>query len=128
MKAGLVAALVSGVPSTAYNVARGRDPLQATKAAGTLLVPETAPPWALVGAAVTVHFAISLAWAALLDRALPERNRVAWGAAAGLAIAVFDLGVVARRYPAIRALPTLPQLADHALFGAMVAWVGRGRA
>ena len=34
--------------------------------------------------------------------------------------AALDLGVVARRYPAIRALPQGPQWADHLLFGAVV--------
>ncbi len=122
MKAGLLAAAVSGLPSTAYNLATGRDPLEATKAAGTLLLGEDARPWALVGAALPVHLAVSLFWATLLERTLPSRKRVLWGAGAGLAIAALDLGVVGRRIPAIRALPMLPQLADHALFGATAAW------
>jgi hypothetical protein len=116
----LVAAVVSGLPSTLYSVAAGRDPLEATKAAGTIVLGEEAPPWALVAAAIPAHLALSWLWAQVLERTLPERNRVAWGAAGGLAIAAFDLGVVGRRYPAIRALPRAPQLADHALFGAIV--------
>jgi hypothetical protein len=128
VKAGLVAAIVSGAPSTAHAFATGRDPLGATKAAGTLVLGEDAPPWALVAAAAPTHLAISLFWAAVLERALPARNRVAWGAAAGLAIAALDLGVVGRRFPALRRLPLVPQLADHALFGAVVgALSGRGR-
>jgi hypothetical protein len=120
LRAGVVAAVVSGAPSTAYSLAAGRDPLEATKAAGTLVLGEDAPPWALVLAAAPAHLAISLVWAAILERALPARNRAALGAAGGLAIAAFDLGVVGRRYPAIRRLPLLPQLADHAVFGAVV--------
>jgi hypothetical protein len=127
VRAGLVAAAVSGVPSTAYNVAVGRDPLEATKAAGTLVLSDTAPTWALVAAAAPVHLALSLGWAAALERALPHRRRLFWGAVGGLAIAAIDLGLVGRRYPAIRALPLAPQLADHALFGLTVAWVGRDR-
>jgi hypothetical protein len=127
VKAGLVAAVVSGLPSTLASMAAGRDPLEATKAAGTLLLPEDAPPLALVAAACPVHFAVSLGWAAVLERTLPRRNRVLAGAAAGLAIAALDLGIVGRRFPAIRALPLGPQLADHALFGATVAWVSRDR-
>jgi hypothetical protein len=84
------------------------------------VLPEDAPGWALVAAAVPAHLAISLVWAAILQRALPRRRRVVWGAVGGLAIAAFDLGVVARRYPAVRRLPLVPQLADHALFGATV--------
>jgi hypothetical protein len=127
VKAGLVAAVVSGLPSTVASVAAGRDPLEATKAAGTLVLPEDAPPLALVAAAVPVHLAVSLGWAAVLERTLPRRNRVLAGAAAGLAIAAFDLGIAGRRFPAIRGLALGPQLADHALFGATVAWVSRDR-
>ena len=43
------------------------------------------------------------------------------GAVAGLVIAAFDLGVVGRRYPAIKALPAIPQCGDHMAFGALVA-------
>ena len=127
MRAGLVAAAVSGLPSTAYAVAAGRDPLEATKAAGTLLLGEDASTLALVTAAAPVHLALSLGWAAVLERALPARGRVLWGALGGLAIAALDLGVVGRRVPAIRALPLGPQLADHALFGATVAALSRGQ-
>ena len=127
MKAGLVAAIVSGAPSTVHALATGRDPLEATRAAGTLVLGDDAPPWALVLAAAPTHLAISLFWAAVLERVLPPRKRVAWGAAAGLAIAALDLGVVGRRFPAIRRLPLVPQLADHAVFGAVVALSGRGR-
>jgi hypothetical protein len=120
MRAWVVAALASGLPSTLYAVATGRDPLEATKAAGTLLLPATAPPAALVAAAAPAHLALSWFWASVLERSLPRTSRTAWGVAGGLAIAALDLGVVGRRYPAVRALPLVPQLADHALFGAIV--------
>lgn len=119
MRAALVAAAVSGAPSTAYALATRRDPLEATRAAGTLLVPGDAPAFVQVVAAAPVHLGLSFFWTAVLERSLPRRNRAAWGAVAGLAIAALDLGVVGRRYPAIRRLPLPPQLADHALFGAV---------
>jgi hypothetical protein len=125
MNAGLVAAAVSGAPSTAYSVAAGRDPLEATRAAGTILVGERAPAWAQVAAAAPVHLAVSLFWAAVLEQTLPRERRLLWGAAGGLAIAAVDLGVIGRRFPAIRALPLVPQLLDHALFGAVVGAVSR---
>jgi uncharacterized protein YcfJ len=125
MKAGLVAAAVSGAPSTAYALAAGRDPLEATKAAGTLLVGRRAPAWAQVVAAAPVHLTLSLGWAAVLERALPRERRVLWGAVGGLAIAALDLGLIGRRVPAIRALPLAPQVADHALFGAVVGALSR---
>jgi hypothetical protein len=123
----LAAAIVSGVPSTAYAVVTGRDPLEATKAAGALVVGEDAPRPVQVAAAAPVHLAVSLFWGELLVRALPRRRRALWGAVAGLGIAALDLGVVGRRFPAIRRLPLGPQLADHALFGAVVGALSRGR-
>jgi hypothetical protein len=125
VRATLVAAAVSGLPSTAYALATGRDPLEATKAAGAMVVGEDARPLVRVAAAAPVHLAVSLFWGTLLERSLAQRRRVVWGAAAGLAIAGLDLGVVGRRFPAIRRLPLAPQLADHVLFGATVAHLSR---
>jgi hypothetical protein len=42
---------------------------------------------------------------------------------AGLAIAALDLGLVGRHRPLIRALPLLPQVADHVAFGAVAGTV-----
>jgi hypothetical protein len=123
VKPWLAAASVSGLPSTAYSLAAGRDPLEATKAAGTLVLGEGAPPLALVAAALPTHLALSFAWAAVLERTLPRRRRVLWGSVAGLAIAALDLAVIGRRYPAIRRLALVPQLADHVLYGVSVALV-----
>jgi hypothetical protein len=125
VRATLVAAAVSGLPSTAYALATGRDPLEATKAAGAMVVGEDARPLVRIAAAAPVHVAVSLFWGTLLERSLAPRRRVVWGAAAGLAIAGLDLGVVGRRFPAIRRLPLAPQLADHVLFGATVAHLSR---
>ena len=73
-----------------------------------------------------VHLALSLGWALVLARALPRRRPTLEGAAAGLAIAALDLGLLGRRLPAIRALPVLPQVADHVAYGAVVgAILGR---
>ncbi len=118
--AGLAGAALSGAPSTLHALATGRDPLAATLAAGALLAGERSRPAVRLAAAVPVHLALSLGWAALLARVLPKRRTVAWGAAAGLAIAVLDLGLVGRRHRSIRALPLAPQVADHVLFGAIV--------
>jgi len=127
LAAGALAGQVSGAPSTAYALATGRDPLEATLAAGSLLLPGETRQGRLLLAAGPVHLAISLGWALLLQRALPRRPTLLAGALAGLGIAALDIGVVGRRFPRIRALPLLPQLADHALYGATVAAVLRGR-
>jgi hypothetical protein len=120
VKAWHVNAALSGVPSTAHALATGRDPLEATRAAGSLLVGERASAPVLVAAALPAHLALSWFWASVLEQALPGRRRIAWGAIAGLAIAALDLGAIGRRYPAIRRLPLAPQLADHVAFGAIV--------
>lgn len=122
---GAVAAVVSGVPSTLHALASGRSPLEAARAAGTLVLADDAPSWRLLAAAGPVHVALSLGWGAVLGVALPRRHPVAAGAAAGLAIAALDLGVVGRRFPRIRALRGLPQVADHLAYGAAVGFVVR---
>jgi hypothetical protein len=128
MAAGAVAAVVSGVPSTLWALRAGGDPLEATLAAGSLLLPRETRRGRLLAAAVPVHLALSFSWGVVLARVLPERRTVAAGTAAGLAIAALDLGVIGRRVPRVRSLSTLPQLTDHAVFGATVgAVLGRRR-
>ena len=125
--AGAFAAVVSGAPSTLYALATGRDPLEATVAAGSLLLPRERRRGRLILAAAPVHGAISLGWALVLARILRARPSVVAGMGAGLAIALVDLGVLGRRFPRIRALPGPPQVADHLAYGATVAAVLRRR-
>jgi hypothetical protein len=119
LRAAAWAAVLSGAPSTLHALATGRDPLAATAAAGSILLPHETSRIRLVAAAVPVHVAVSLGWTLALDRAGVRTARV--GALAGLAIAALDLGVAGRCFPRVRALPLLPQLADHALIGAIAA-------
>ena len=123
LRAGAVAGALSGVPSTVHAVATGRSPFDALRAAGTLLLADDAPPSAQAAAGVFAHGAISLGWGVVLAAVLPRRRTVVWGALAGLGVAGLDLGVLGRRWPRIRALPTLPQVADHIAFGALVGAV-----
>jgi hypothetical protein len=113
------AAALSGIPSTLHALATGRDPLEAVYAAGSIVLPAESSRVRLAAAAVPLHLALSLGWTVVLERAGVRGARS--GAFAGLAIAALDLGVVGGRFPRVRALPLLPQLADHALFGAIVA-------
>lgn len=117
VRAGLIAAVLSGAPSTAHALATGRDPLLATRAAGTLVPGRVPDPLA----GLIAHTVLSTGWTTVLA-ALARRHRlgVGGGAAAGVLIAALDLGVVGRRYPAIRALPALPQWLDHVVFGAVL--------
>jgi hypothetical protein len=126
VRAAAVAGALSGVPSTAWALARHGDPLAPTWAAGRLLAPGTPPGPRLLGAATVVHGAVSLGWTAVLAAVLPHRRRVATGAAGGVAIAALDLGVarLCRRDPrfaAVARLPLGPQVADHVAFGVIAA-------
>jgi hypothetical protein len=120
LRAGAVAAVFSGAPSTVHALMTGRDPLEATRAAGSVLLRGETRRLPLVAAALPVHLALSLAWAVVLDRAGVRGARA--GAVAGLAIAALDLGLVGRQIPRVQALPLLPQLADHAAYGAIVGF------
>lgn len=100
--------------------------LEATEAAGTILLPDETRRSRLLPAAAGVHLALSLLWAQVLAMSLPRRHQVLWGAAAGLGIGTLDLLVLGRRWSKIGELPVLPQLADHVAFGAIVAWVLEG--
>ena len=113
-----VAAAGSGLPSTLHALAVGADPLAAVRAAATLLPVRTGHPLA---GGVVAHLGVSGFWGALLAR-LPRRHPAAWGALAGAGIALVDLELVGRRYPAIRALPRGPQVADHVAFGTLLGW------
>jgi hypothetical protein len=116
-RAALVAGTLSGLPSTAHALVRGRSPLAATRAAGLLL----GQPSVLRGG--LAHVALTAWWTWVLQALLPRRHEVAWGTAAGAGIAAFDLGLARARWPAIAALPTGPQVADHLAFGALVGAV-----
>ena len=117
LRAAAWAAALSGIPSTAHALVTGRDPLEAVYAAGTILLPRETRRHLLVVAAVPVHLALSLGWTVALDRAGIRSAR--GGAIAGLVGAALDLGVVGSRLPRIRALPLVPQIVDHAAFGAI---------
>lgn len=128
LAAGVVAAVLSGIPSTAHALARGRPLLEATRAAGRLAAPDATGLRALV-AAGGIHVALSLGWGVALSAVLPRGREVVGGAVAGLAIAGLDLGagsrLLGRRGDAVRRLPQLPQVADHLAFGVTVGVVLR---
>jgi hypothetical protein len=93
--AWLAATLLSGIPSTLYAVATGRDAMEATRAAAAMF-PLSGN---VVIDAALVHTAVSLFWAALLG--------------------ILDLRVIAPRFfPEVAALELWPQMADHLMWGA----------
>jgi hypothetical protein len=123
LAAGAVAAVVSAAPSTVWALLARRDPLEATLAAGSIVLPEETRRSRLVLAAAPVHLALSIGWAGVLARVLPRGREARAGALAGLGIAALDLGVAGQVFPRVRALPLLPQLADHVVYGATVGHV-----
>lgn len=127
VRAGLVAGVLSGAPSTLHAVVTGGDPLAATVAAGSILLRGETRRGRLMAAAVPVHFGLSVAWGVVLGALLPPRRTVGYGLLAGAAIAAADLGVVGRRLPMIRALPVAPQVLDHLAYGAVAGWLLAGR-
>jgi hypothetical protein len=122
VEATAVATLVSAAPSTAWSFASSgdlraviSDGLRATRAAGVLIPPGGTS----LRRGVIAHVVVSVLVGQLLARIVPDRHPVIWGAVAGLVIGIFNLGVIGRRYPALRELPLGPQLADNMAFGAL---------
>lgn len=125
--AGAVAGTVGSAPSTIHALATGRDVLEPLAAAGSMLLPSMRGSPRLLAAGLLMHTALSLGWGLVLARWLPRPSPLT-GAAAGLVIAAVDLGVFARRcFPRVRALAPLPQVVDHAAYGAVVGVVLRAR-
>lgn len=123
LAAGAVAAVVSGAPSTLHALLTCARPLDATLAAGTLLLPRERRRLPLLIAAIPAHLGISMLWSVVLARVLPRRRTIVAGGVGGLAIAAIDLGLAARRFPRVRALARGPQVADHVVYGLTVGAV-----
>src|SRR4030095_7942218 len=123
LAAGLISAATGGIPSTMWALLTGSDPLEATRAAGAMLVDSRSADPILFAAAGRVPLAISVFWAALLAGLLPRRRTVVCAVAAAAAIAVLDLRVIGRFFPEIHALTFGPQLADHLAWGTTVGAV-----
>lgn len=119
--AWLVATVFSGLPSTLHALATGADALEATRAAGAMLVPAAQDTWTLIAAAAVVHPAVSLFWAAAFAYILPQRHVALWATAAAAGVALLDLQVIAPlAFPSVAALPFWPQFADHLAWGALL--------
>ena len=105
-----------------WAVVTGKDPLEPTLAAGSIVFPREQRRARLAAAAVPVHVALSVGWAMVLETVLAKPDALT-GAVSGLGIAAVDLGAAGRRFPRIAALPLVPQLADHVAYGATVGYV-----
>ena len=114
-RAALVAGVLSGIPSTVHAVISSRDILASVRAAGSVLGRPT------IARGILAHTLLTVLWTGVIAAVPPARRGVARGSATGVVIGVVDLAVAHRRFPTIAALPTIPQLLDHAAFGALVA-------
>jgi len=106
--------------------------MQATRAAGAMLISADSSDAALFWAAALVHSIVSLFWAAVLTWTLPRKYTFWWALVAAAGIAVLDLRVLGRLFPEVYALPFWPQFADHLAWGttlgAALSWRFRTRA
>ena len=119
-RAWLIASTLSGVPSTVHALSTGGDVLRSTRAAASLLGGTGVIRGAVVHLGVSAWLTAALA---AVDRRWPLDART--GAVVGAVIAVVDLEVVGRRFPAVRELHRAGQWADHVAFGALVGAVLR---
>jgi hypothetical protein len=118
-----VATLLSGIPSTLYSWATGRDVFEATRAAGTMLLSEKSSSFALFLAAAVVHSSVSLFWSIVLIYILPDKRVILYSVIGAIVIGVFDLRIIGPLFPEIIRLPFWPQMADHVFWGASVGTV-----
>ena len=119
--AWLLATVFSGLPSTLHALFTGADALEATRAAGRMLLPDATATPVLFAAAAVVHPAVSLFWTLVFAWLLPRRHPLPWAIAGSAAVAWLDLRVIAPAlFPPVAALPFWPQVADHLAWGALL--------
>ena len=116
--AGLPAAITGGIPSTSWALLTRQNPLEATRAAGAMLIDPGSADAYLYASAVCVHVAVSIFWAGILAASLPRRRTISWAIVTAALIAVLDLRVIGRLFPEIHALAFWPQFMDHLAWGA----------
>ena len=97
--------------------------MQATRAAGAMLISSTPSNSYLFFAAAVVHAAVTLFWSVVLSWLLPRKRTTLWAVVALAGVAVLDLRVIGRFFEEIYALPFWPQFADHLAFGATLGAV-----
>ena len=114
---------LSELPSAIDHRRRGRPWWSTDAAAATLLLPASGTVGERRVAGTALRVLVALNWGVVLSRWLDRRHPVVHGAGAGLALGVFEYGLVGRRRPLIRVLPAVPQLLDQVVFGAVAGAV-----
>jgi RimJ/RimL family protein N-acetyltransferase len=129
LEATLAASVLGGTPSLLNALAHGggrgawRYGLDATRAIGSLAPPGRRSIVAGAGA----HAAISLVAGQAFGRFLPRRHSILWAAGGGAVMGLVGVGIIGRRFPAIRELALGPQIADNIAFGVIFAVVADRR-
>ena len=117
----VMATVFSGAPSTLHALLTGGDPLEATRAAGAMLLPAASDFWTLFAAAAVVQRGVSLFWTLVFAELLTPRHALAGALAGVVAVALLDLRVIAPlAFPPVAALAFWPQFADHLAWGALL--------
>ncbi|MDQ3940192.1 MAG: hypothetical protein M3238_02450, partial [Actinomycetota bacterium] len=70
---GCFAGTLSSIPSTVHALAIGGDAVEASVAAGSMLLPNETRRPVLIAAALPVHVILSIVWAVILARVLGAR-------------------------------------------------------
>jgi hypothetical protein len=125
VRAGLAGAVVGAAPSTVHALLTGRDLREATAAAGSIVLPREQRERRLLVLGAGVHVVVSVAWGVTFAAVLPRGHTARAGAVAGLTVAALDLGLIGRHMDRIAALPLLPQVLDHVVYGTTVGVVLR---
>lgn len=123
LHAWLVATTLSGIPSTFHAWVTGGDLFEATRAAGTMLLPVGSSDESLFWAAALAHCSISLFWAVVSVAILPKRRVIPYAVLLAVGIGILDLRVLGPLFPEVYRLPLWPQLADHVGWGLCVGVV-----
>jgi hypothetical protein len=91
----IAATLLSGLPSTLYALFSGGEVLEATRAAGAMLIPARSSLLQLFAAAAFVQGTVSFFWVLILALVLPRRRVFLWAVIASALIGLLHLLVIA---------------------------------
>ena len=122
-----IAAFLSGIPSTALAYFTGKDMMEATRAAGAMLIAPDSSTSSLVLAATVVHGTLTFFWASILTLFVPREHAVSYSCIVMILVGIVNLCIIAPLFfPSVVALSFWPQMMDHAAlgfcFGIVLRW------
>jgi hypothetical protein len=125
--AALIAGIFGGIPSTLLAYFTGKDILEATHAAGAMLIAADSSSTQLFMAATLVHGSLTFFWATVLTLCVPRKHAVSCSCILMILVGFFNLSIIAPHFfPSVAALQFWPQMMDHAAlgfcYGAILYW------